>query len=126
MPEGTGLLSSLRQLFCTLTGIVATRLELLVNEWEEERLRLLQVFLFALCAAICFAIASVLIVIFIAVLFWDEHRLAALGLMAGLFSLGGVLCAVSLNNRLRAGSKLFSASLAELQQDRTQLKRSNE
>jgi uncharacterized membrane protein YqjE len=126
MPEDPGLLVSLRQLFSTLTDIAATRLALLANEWEEERLRLLQLFLFALCTAVCFAIACVLIVIFVVVLFWDEHRFAVLGLMGGLFSLVGVMCLIGLNTRLRSGSKVFSASLAELQQDRAQLKRTDE
>jgi uncharacterized membrane protein YqjE len=121
MSQNTGLFASVRQLLATLTGIAATRLALLVNEWQEERLRLTQVLLFALLAAISFGIACVLLVIFVAVLFWDEHRLAALGLMTAIFFLIGGLFVFGLNAKLRSGSKLFSASLAELEQDRAQL-----
>jgi uncharacterized membrane protein YqjE len=122
MSQGTGLLASVRQLFATLAGIAATRLALLANEWEEERLRLMQVLLFALLTAITFGIACVLLVIFVAVLFWEEHRLAALGGMSAAFFLLGILFVAMLNRKLRAGSKLFSASLAELQQDRAVLR----
>jgi uncharacterized membrane protein YqjE len=124
--ENTGLFTSVRQLFATLTGIAATRLALLVNEWQEERLRLTQVLLFALLAAISFGIACVLLVIFVAVLFWDEHRLAALGVMTGVFFLVGGLFVLRLNAKLRSGSKLVSARLAELEHDRSQLRRSHD
>lgn len=125
MSQSPGLLASVRQLFATLTGIAATRLALLANEWEEERLRLTQVLLFALLAAIAFGIACVLLVIFVAVLFWDEHRLAALGGMSVAFFALGTVFVVTLNAKLRSGSKMFSASLGELQQDRVALQPSS-
>ncbi len=126
MSEGKGLMASLRQLLGTLTEIAATRLELLTNEWAEERLRLLRIFFYAFCAAISLAIACVLLVIFIIILFWNEHRLAALGLLTILFSLIGILSLFGLKSLLGSNSKLFSASLAELQQDYKQLHANDE
>ncbi len=126
MPEGNGLMASLRRLLGTLTEIAATRLELLANEWAEERLRLLQILFYAYCAAISLTIACVLIVIFIIILFWDEHRLTALGLLTVLFALAGILSLLGLKSILSSSSKLFSASLAELQQDHKQLHANDE
>lgn len=121
MPEGPGLLGSIKRLLATLSEVVATRLELLSNEWQEERLRLLQVLLFALFAVFSLCMAILLLVFFLVVLFWDEHRLSILAVLSfGFFIAGGVLF-LMLQSKLRNGSKLFSASLAELQKDRESL-----
>ena len=43
MPEASwGLMESVKRLLSTLASIASTRLELLANELEEERLRLTQ------------------------------------------------------------------------------------
>jgi uncharacterized membrane protein YqjE len=121
MPEVSGLLGSIKRLLATLIGMAATRLELLSNEWQEERLRLLQMLLFALLAVFSFCTGALLLVLFFVVLFWDEHRLAVLAsLSLGFLVFGGVLIAM-LQSKLRNGSKLFSASLAELHKDRESL-----
>jgi uncharacterized membrane protein YqjE len=121
MPESSGLLASLRRLLATLTGVVATRLELLANELQEERLRLVQMLLFALFAVFCLCMGVLLLSLFLVVLFWDEHRLAVLaGLTLAFFAAGGWLLLL-LRSRWRQGSRLFSASLAELAKDRQAL-----
>ena len=121
MPESSGLLGSIKRLLATLSEVVATRLELLSNEWQEERLRLLQMLLFALFAVFSLCMAVLLLVFFLVVLFWDEHRLSVLAVLsAGFFITGGVLI-LMLQSKLRNGSKLFSASLAALQKDREAL-----
>ncbi|ADE12208.1 phage holin family protein [Sideroxydans lithotrophicus] len=118
MPEAPGLLGSIKRLLATLSEVAATRLELLSNEWQEERLRLLQLLLFALFAVFSLCMAVLLLVFFLVVLFWDEHRLTVLAVLSvGFFITGGVLI-LMLQSKLRSGSKLFSASLAELQKDR--------
>ena len=114
-------MGSLRQLISTLTSIVSTRLELLANELQEERLRLTQMLFFSLCTLFLFSIGIVLLVAFIVVLFWDEHRLAVLGFMSALFLALGTVTALMLRNKSLARAKLFSASLAELVKDREQL-----
>lgn len=122
MPEaGTGLIGSIKRLTATLTSIVSTRLELLANELQEERLRLTQMLLFALFALFCFGMALLLFTVFIVVLFWDDHRLAVLGAMSVIFFVSGLLAALLLRGKAQEKSKLFSASLAELEKDRERL-----
>jgi len=122
MPEASSdLMGSVKRLVSTLTSIVSTRLELLVNELQEERLRLTQVFLYSLFALFCFGMGLLLLTIFIAVLFWDDHRLAVLGSLCAMFFLTGILMSVLLRNKARSQSRLFSVSLAELAKDREQL-----
>jgi len=119
---GAGLMGSVRQLLSTLTSIVSTRLELLGNELQEERLYLTQMLLFVLSALFCFGMGILLLTIFIVVLFWDDHRLAALGALSSLFFAAGALLAILLRSKAQAKPRLFSASLAELAKDREQLR----
>ena len=97
MPEeSSGLMESVKQLVSTLTSIVSTRLELLANELQEERLHLTQMLFFALFALFCFGMSMLLLTAFIVLLFRDEYRLAALGALSVLFFVSGMLIAMLL------------------------------
>lgn len=127
MPEtSSGLMRSVKRLLSTLTSIVSTRLELLANELQQERLRLTQMLLFALCALFFFGLGVLLLTLFIVVLYWDDHRLAVLGGLSAVFLALGTLAAMLLRNKAQAGSRLFSDSLAELAKDREQLRAEHE
>ena len=117
----SGLMGSIKRLISTLISIVATRLELLGNELQEERLRLAQMLLLYLCALFCFGMGVLLITVIIVVMFWDEYRLAVLGGLCILFFVLGALMTMFLRNKARSKSKLFSVSLAELAKDTEQL-----
>jgi uncharacterized membrane protein YqjE len=122
MPEtSSGLMGSVKRLASTLTFIVSTRLELLANELQEERLRLTQMLLFYLSALFCFGMGVLLLTVFILVQFWDDYRLAVLGGLCILFFVLGTLMAMLFRNKAQSKSKLFSVSLAELVRDREQL-----
>lgn len=118
---GSGLLGSIRRLLSTLTQVASTRLELLANELEEERLRLEQMLLYLFCSLFCAGFGIVLLTAFIVVLFWEGHRLLVLGGLSALFLSSGFLLAMRLYSMSQAKSRLFSASLAELHKDREQL-----
>lgn len=127
MPDAEpGLMGSVKRLAATLTSIVSTRLELLANELQEERLRLTQMLLFALFALFCFGMGLLLLTVFIVVLFWDDHRLVVLGALSTVFFALGTLAAMLLRGMAQKRSKLFSASLAELSKDRKRLSASHE
>lgn len=117
----SGLMGSVRQLLSTLTSVVSTRLELLANELQEERLHLTQMFLFVMFALFCFGMGLLLLTIFIVVLFWDDHRIAVLGALCTLFFALGAVMTLLVRSKMQVKSKLFSASLAELAKDRQHL-----
>ena len=121
MTEPSGLFGSLRRLLATLLGIVSTRIELLVNEWEEERLRVLRMLLFALLAVFCACMGMVMLTIFIVVLFWHDNPLLAVSLLALFYFAAAATFGLLLVRLLHQRSVLFSASLAELRKDRNQL-----
>ncbi|NMG17560.1 phage holin family protein [Aromatoleum bremense] len=120
MPEDSRprLAASLRGLLDSGLGIVQSRLELLVVEVQEEKLRLASLLLNIVLTAVLVGFGIVFLAIFLTVLFWEEHRLLALGLgTAALFG-AGLFTASNAAADLRRGTRLFAASLAELARDR--------
>jgi uncharacterized membrane protein YqjE len=116
--EGSGLFGSVKRLLGSGVSVVSTRIELLANEWEEERLRLAQMLLFSMAALFFLATGILLLIALVVMAFWDEHRLAAVGTLSLLCLLAGGGMVVLVNGLLTRGTKLFSASLAELARDR--------
>lgn len=114
-------MASVKRLLSTLVSIVSTRLELLANELQEERLRLTQMLIFALFALFFFCLGILLLTVFIVVLFWDDHRLAVTGALTVAFFASGLLMVLLLRSKAKKKSRLFSASFAELARDREQL-----
>ena len=113
-----GLIESLRRAASTAIELVHTRLELLVNELEEERLKLQQMLMFAALAAFCGAIAVLMLSLLIVVVFWDSYRIGALVLLTLVYFAAAVVAYRSFHKRAAERPKLFSASLAELAKDR--------
>jgi uncharacterized membrane protein YqjE len=121
--EGGGLMDSVRRLAATAVGLVETRLEIVVTELEEEKLRLRQTLILAVVAGFCLAVAALLAVMLVVVIFWDTHRLAAIGGLLALF-LGGAGWAVSaVLRQARGRARLFEVTLGELRKDRERLGR---
>lgn len=117
-----GLLVSLRGFAATAVGLLRTRLELFKLELHEEAGRLLGLLLWGFAAVLLAVVAAAFVAVFIVVLFWDGHRLVALGMFAALF-VGAAALAVGMAVRLvRRGSGLFAASLAELRRDEAALR----
>ena len=119
---GGGLLDSIRKLASTLVGILQTRLEIFATEIEEAKLRLGQLLLLWLVALFCLGLGIILLAVFFVVLFWDSHRLAVLGVMAGFFIGMGIFAGLVVRARTAESPKMFSDTLAELAKDREHLK----
>ena len=100
-----------------------TRLELLAVELQEEKLRLTSLALNTVLAGLLLGFGLVFVMIFLTVLFWEDHRLLALGISTAVCIGGGLLAASNAARAFRAGTKLFSASLAELARDRAALRK---
>lgn len=124
--EGTreGLFPSLKRMIAGLLAIAKTRAELLVNELEEEKFRLMSLWSKAIGAAFMLAVGVIMAVFCLALAFW-EHRVVVFGIFAGLFILAGLALLASLKAQSAQPSKLFRASLAELEADMQALRRRN-
>lgn len=117
-----GLFASLKNLVATLIAIGKTRAELLVTELEEEKFRLMSLWAKAIGAAFLLALGVVMFVCCIALAFW-EQRVVVFGVFAFLFVAGGLLLVSSLKRQASQPSKMFKASLSELEADMAQLRR---
>lgn len=129
MPQETGgeagrkgLYAALKNSIATLISIGKTRAELLVTEIEEEKYRLGILGSKAIGAAFFLGMAVVMLVFCLAMAFW-EHRVLVFGLFAALFALLAAWLIASLKQQAKQPSKLFRASLNELEADMAQLRR---
>jgi len=122
LPPGAGLLASLRGLLATTLALVQNRFELLATELEEEKLHLLGILAYGAAAVLLLCIGMVFLALFITLVFWDSHRLLVVGGCTLAFLLGGGCALLLAQRQLRSGTRLFAASLAELQQDRQALR----
>ncbi|MDP3036723.1 MAG: phage holin family protein [Rhodocyclaceae bacterium] len=117
-----GLFASLRGFAATAIVLLRTRVGLLKVEALEEVGRVRGMLLWGIAAVLLGVAGAVFLALFLTVLFWDSHRLLALGIFAALF-IAAATMAVALELRLaRQGSQLFVASLAELRQDEAALR----
>lgn len=116
-PGGSGL----RERLDLLLQSAQTRLELLGLELQEEKLRLARLLLGTVLAGVLLGFAVVFALIWLTVALWDSHRQLGLGL-ATFITFGLGLGAAGVAARAwSAGSRLFAASLAELERDRIAL-----
>jgi len=120
-----GLFASLKNTFATLLTIGRTRLELLVVELEDEKLRLISLWSKAVTAAFLLSVGMIMAIFCLAVVFW-EHRVLVFGLFAILFIGGALLLIASLRRQAAVPSKLFRSSLNELDADVTRLRQNRE
>ncbi|MFN4352195.1 MAG: phage holin family protein [Hylemonella sp.] len=116
-----GLFASLRQLLGTAVEALQVRLALLSNEIEQEKLRLFDGLLWAGLALLLLGLGALLLCAFIVVLFWDSHRLLALGTLTLLFLGAGIAVLSMARTRLQSPGGLFNSSVAELGRDRAGL-----
>lgn len=117
MPESTGLMESLKRLVSTLLTIVQTRLGLLSNELEEERLRIRQIILLGIIAAFFLGLSIILLAALLVVVFWENYRIPVLGCLAVSFLIAGLFALKELYRVEKERSRLFSDSLSELSKD---------
>ena len=117
-----GLFAALKNSVATLIAIGKTRAELLVTELEEEKFRLMSLWSKAIGAAFMLAVGVVLAIFCLAMAFW-EYRVVVFGVSAVAFIAGGLVLIGSLKRQAAEPSKMFRASLTELEADMAQLRR---
>lgn len=113
----TGLLAALQRLLATFTEILHTRIEILSTEMEEEGQRIRQLFIYGLVSVFFLGLGLLLATAFIAVAFWETHRLYVLAGFAALYLGIGAITALVLHHKLKTRPRLFSVTLSELGKD---------
>ncbi len=119
--EREGLAASVTKLATTLVAMVQTRLELLGNEAEAEKLRLLRMLLLAQTLMFSALVAVLMAAAFLTLWLW-EYRLGVLTLCLALFGGCAWLAYRGLMRMMGQPSSPFATSLSELQEDLRRLK----
>lgn len=121
-PSGTGPLASLRALGATLLELIGTRAELAVVELREEGERRKEMLGLAVAGSLFLSLGLLLAALFVVVLFWDTHRLAAIGGVTLLYLGIAAFAFARLREKLRASPPAFEATLREFAADRQLLR----
>jgi uncharacterized membrane protein YqjE len=117
-----GLSQSLRRLLDTGVDIVRVRLELFGSELEQEKLRLFDALLRAAIGLMLLGLALVLAIAFVVLLFQEQYRLPAVGVLTLVFGGGGWWLLLRAREGLRAAEGgPFALTLGEMRRDRDAL-----
>jgi uncharacterized membrane protein YqjE len=116
-----GLFATLKNIPVTLLSIGQTRLELLANEVEAQKLTLLRMLLLAQSMMFCATVGVLLAVALVTLLLW-EQRSVMVAVSAAVFVLAAALFYRALMRLVNAPEPAFAATLAELKEDMRQLR----
>ena len=115
------MFGALKNISGTLLAIFQTRLSLLGNELQAQKILLMQLLVLLLAMLFCSGLA-VLSGLGLVVSLWWEQRVLVLGVSVTVFVAVALGCYLRLQSLLNPGEALFGTSLAALQDDLTQLR----
>jgi uncharacterized membrane protein YqjE len=119
--RASGLFASVRDVLATALAIVHTRLELLTTEIEEELHRVAEILLWTFVVIFFGGITVLMLAFVVVVAYWEEHRLLAASLTAGLFVLVTVVALLVVRAKARSRPKLLASTIDEIRRDREAL-----
>lgn len=106
-----------RRLLANMLELARLRLELFGVEAREDLARLIVLAVQAVLAAILLGFGIIFLALLITVVFWDTHRVLAMGVATAVFWLAGLLLILRVREHLRQGLRLFSSTIDELRRD---------
>jgi|SRR5690349_3480341 len=116
-----GFFEALKNVLGDFAALLQTRLELATTELEEETERLKQSVLLGAIALFFLAVGVILLTLFIVVLFWDTHRLLALGGATALYLIIGIVVGLTAKKKMAEVPKFLSATMTEFEKDRERM-----
>ncbi len=116
--ESPGFLSSFRALGDGLLSSLHDRIELFSVELQEEKYRLMQVFLWIAAGVFSAVMALTFASLVVVYLFWETSRLGVLVALTAVYAAVFVGVVVGFRRYLAQQPKPFAATLEELQEDR--------
>ncbi|GAA4413946.1 phage holin family protein [Quisquiliibacterium transsilvanicum] len=111
------MFARLRRAGVGVAALAGLRVELFALELREQFEQWLKVAVFAVAAIVLGCIGLGFVAVFVTVAFWDKNPLVALGIFAGLFLFGAVICAQRISAGLSKAPTAFSATIAEFRRD---------
>jgi uncharacterized membrane protein YqjE len=117
-PAAQGLLVSLRRVGSALSALLHSRFELFTRELQRERILATRLLIKGVMALFFFALGMLTLTFFVIVMFWDTHRLEAIGGITLLYLAIAVALALSAKGEAGRAARPFGSTLAELKKDR--------
>ena len=117
-PASTGLLGAFKTLGDSLLGTVQDRLELFSLELQEEKFRLIRIFLWISTAVFTGMMTVAFGSLTIVYLFWESARIAVLGGLTAVYAAVLIWIIVSFRRFLGRQPAPFAATLKEMGEDR--------
>jgi len=118
-PAPPGFLGSLRALGDGLLATVQDRLELFAVELQEEKLRLIQTFVWISAAVFAGMLTLTFASLTLVYLFWDSARLAVLGGLTLCYAAALVAIIIAFRRFIVRQPRPFLATRQEIGEDRT-------
>ena len=109
--------TSFSRIVSTFVAMIQTRLELVSVELEEELVRFSTYFIYTLVALYCAGVAVSLGIFLVIALYWDEHRIAVLLCLIGLFGAISIFIGAWLRKQFLNKPRLLEQSIAEMKKD---------
>ena len=109
--------STLTRIFKTLRDVAENRVELFLVEWQEERLRLVELLLLLVAGTVCALMALFMVTLVIVAIFWNTHPVLVLTLIILAYAGMAAVAFGMLNSRLRRW-RPFDATLEQIKKDR--------
>lgn len=124
-PVPTGFLASFRALGDVLLATVSDRLELFSVELQEEKFRLIRIFLWISAGIFAGMMAVTFASLTLVYLFWESARLAVLGGLAAFYTGALVAIIIAFRRFLARQPQPFAATLQEIKEDRACIRTGN-
>ena len=118
-PDSAGVLSAVRALADGLLAGAQDRLELLAVELQEEKFRLIQIFVWISAAIFAGVMAITFASITLVYLFWESARLAVLCGLTLIYAGALVAVVIAFRRYLARQPRPFAATLEEIKIDRS-------
>ncbi len=119
-----GLLAPVMRLLKTFASLLENRIELLLVEVQEERMRLVEALLLAAAGIVAALMTLILITMTVVVIFWETHRVLVLVLFTLVYATAAVVVFRALRSRLNR-RQAFSATLDQIKKDRAWFEKRN-
>ena len=124
-PAPVGFVASFRALGDVLLATVSDRLELFSLELQEEKFRLIRIFLWISAGIFAGMMAVTFASLTLVYLFWESARLAVLGGLALFYATALVAIIIAFRRFLTRQPQPFAATLQEIKEDRACIRTGN-
>src|SRR5580765_3672443 len=111
-PKSGGFIASVRRITDSVLAILNARMELAALEFQEERIRLIDLVLRVAAVVVLGLVSLLAATALLVVAFWDYSRLLTLGVLAAVYALAALVIWWDLRKRINTSPSPLAGTLA--------------